>query len=158
MPTSKPRVIVTLDPHVHETIQRLADLQGRSRGKVISELLEAVHPPLMRTVALLEAAREAPEQVKSGLRGTIEQMEHELQESLGGSVQQMDYLLDQMGTTSAADAKDGSGGDSEKPSASERRRSTREKGKGTGQGSNPRPGNTGVRSSRTRIPPSGKGE
>lgn len=115
MPTKKPRVTLTLDPNVYQTITRLADLQGRTRSAVVGELLDGIHPPLMRTVALLEAAKEAPGQVRDGLRQTIEDMERELQESLGGTVAQVDWLTGQM-------RGEGSGGGEEKRSAPARRR------------------------------------
>uniref|UniRef100_UPI00287F8070 hypothetical protein n=1 Tax=Pseudomonas aeruginosa TaxID=287 RepID=UPI00287F8070 len=67
MPTIKPRVQVTLEPSTHEVIERLAALQGCSRGAVIADLIDSVAPALGRTVALLEAAREAPAQVRQGL-------------------------------------------------------------------------------------------
>uniref|UniRef100_UPI001C0B5BD0 ribbon-helix-helix domain-containing protein n=1 Tax=Pseudomonas aeruginosa TaxID=287 RepID=UPI001C0B5BD0 len=64
MPTVKPRTTVTLEPSTHAVIDRLAVLQGRSRGAVIADLLDSVAPAMTRTVALLEAAAAAPQQVK----------------------------------------------------------------------------------------------
>ena len=52
MPTSKPRIAITLDPRVYATIERLAQLQGKSRGSVVADLVTSIHEPLMRTVAL----------------------------------------------------------------------------------------------------------
>ena len=84
MPTSKPRIAITLDPRVYATIERLAQLQRKSRGAVVAELVTSIHEPLMRTVALLDAAAEAPEQVKAGLRGVIEGVESQLVGAAGG--------------------------------------------------------------------------
>ena len=92
MPTMKPRIAVTLEKHVYETVERLAQLQRKSRGKVVAELLEAIHEPLMRTVALLDAAAEAPEEVKRGLRNVIEGVESSLVGAAGGGLAQMDWL------------------------------------------------------------------
>lgn len=92
MPSNKPRVTVTLNPYVHDTIRRMAQLQGRSRGAVIADLLEGVHQPLMRTVVLLEAARGAPKQVIDGLRGALESMERELSGSAGVGLSNVDWL------------------------------------------------------------------
>lgn len=92
MPTRKPRVVVTLNPYVHGTIARLAELQGRSRGAVISDLLEGVHPPLMRTVALLDAARNAPRKVVDDLRDTLEGMEREMVGAAGSGLENMEWL------------------------------------------------------------------
>lgn len=93
MATTKPRISVTVPNHVHDTIRRLAELQGRSMSAVVADILDSIHPPLMRTVALLEAARDAPAQVKEGLRRTIEDMEREMVSASGAGVAQMDWLL-----------------------------------------------------------------
>jgi hypothetical protein len=78
MPTLKPRVQVTLEPYTHEVIERFARLQNRTRGSIISELLDSIAPPLARTVALLEAAQEAPKSVKQGLRSVVYGLHGEL--------------------------------------------------------------------------------
>lgn len=97
MPTVKPRFAVTCEPDTHEVIQRLADLQGRSRGAIVAELLDEVAPALARTVALLEAAAAAPQQVKAGLRAVVEGVHDDLVEVAGDSVRQMDMILDALG-------------------------------------------------------------
>lgn len=94
MPTVKPRFVVTCEPDTHEVLQRLADLQGRSRGAIVAELLDEVAPALARTVALLEAAAAAPEQVKAGLRAVVEGVYDDLVEVTGDGVRQMDMILD----------------------------------------------------------------
>lgn len=78
MPTLKPRVQVTLEPYTHDVIDRFARLQNRTRGSIISELLDSIAPPLARTVALLEAAQEAPKSVKKGLRSVVDGLHGEL--------------------------------------------------------------------------------
>jgi hypothetical protein len=93
VPTRNPRIIMTMNPYVAETISRLASLQGRSKGAVCAEIIESIHPPLMRTVALLEAARDAPAEVLSGLKTTVEDLEKDLAASMGTGVAQMDFLL-----------------------------------------------------------------
>ena len=95
MPTDKPRFTITTSKHIFETVDRLAKLQGVSKSYVINDLLEAIHPPLMRTVALLEAAQDAPDQVKDGLRETILDLERELTGSAGSALAQMDWLTAQ---------------------------------------------------------------
>ena len=95
MPTTKPRVTVTLDPYVHETIQRMATLQGRTRGAVIADLVGDVHRPLMRVVALMEAARDAPKQVKEGIITNMHRLEAEVSGLTEEHVRQLDMLLHQ---------------------------------------------------------------
>lgn len=132
MPTKKPRITVTLPAPVYETITRMAKLTGQSRGAIIGELIETCHPPLMRTVALLEAASAAPSQVQQGLRETIEGMEKAAQASVDANIAQMDWLHTAFGAS--ADSGSGSSEGDRKPP---RKRS------------NPRTCNTGVRSSKS---------
>lgn len=97
MPTAKPRIAITLPPHTHEVIRRLAELNGQPMSKIVAELVEAVSEPLTRTVALLEAAAAAPKQIKDGLRGTVQAMERELYGAAGYTLGQMDWLINEMG-------------------------------------------------------------
>lgn len=97
MPSSKPVIAVRLSPHVFEVFRRLAELQGKSRGGVLAEILESIYPPLMRTVALLEAAADAPAQVRRGLVRTLEDAELDLVRSIGGSLAQLDLLVQRSG-------------------------------------------------------------
>lgn len=99
MPTLKPRVQVTLEPSTHAVIERLALLQGRTRGSVIAELLDSIAPSLGRTVALMEAALEAPNDVKRGLRAMVEGIHQEVLEVSGDASMQLDILLDQLGSS-----------------------------------------------------------
>ena len=97
MPTAKPRIAITLPPHTHEVIRRLSELNGEPMSRIVSELVEAVSDPLMRTVALLEAASAAPKEIKDGLRGTVQQMERDLYGAAGYTLGQMDWLINEMG-------------------------------------------------------------
>jgi len=98
MPTVKPRVQVTLEPQTHAVIERLAALQGRTRGSVIAELLDSIAPPLTRTIALLEAAAEAPNDVKRGFRAAVEASHQELVNLTGDASKQLDAFLDLLGS------------------------------------------------------------
>jgi hypothetical protein len=96
MPTIKPRVQVTLEPSTHEVIERLAALQGCSRGAVIADLIDSVAPALGRTVALLEAAREAPAQVRQGLIDVVQGLHGELVEATGEASKEVQLCLDRL--------------------------------------------------------------
>lgn len=93
MPTLKPRTTITLEPQTHEVIDRFATLQGRTRGSVIAEFLDSVVPALRRTVALLDAASSAPEQIKSGLRDVIETAHNDLSAASGAASRQLQNML-----------------------------------------------------------------
>lgn len=139
MATNKPRITISMSPNLHETFKRFAQLQGRPMSSVIVEILESIHPPLMRTIALLEAAQDAPKQVRDGLRSTVENMEMEFTRQQVGALAQMDWLFGQMGGA-------GGGGAGAAPHPAPAPLS------GAKSGSNPRTSNTGVRSSKTPTP------
>ncbi len=103
MPTVKPRVQITLEPSTHAVIERFARLQGRTRGAVIADMLDSVAPSLTRTIALIEAAQEAPEQVKAGMRRAVEHAHGELLELAGDASKQLDVFLDQLSDGNADD-------------------------------------------------------
>lgn len=97
MATKKPRITISLNPHVYATLKRMSELGGDPMASIVSELLGTVHEPLMRTVAFLEAAAEAPKQVRDGLRQSFETVERDLYKSVGHSVDQIDWLTQQLG-------------------------------------------------------------
>lgn len=97
MATNKPRITISLDPHVYATLKRMSELGGQPMATIVSELLGTVHEPLMRTVAFLEAAAEAPKQVRDGLRQTFESVERDLYSMAGHTVDQIDWLTQQLG-------------------------------------------------------------
>ena len=127
MPTQKPRITVTLPAPVFETIDRMAKLTKSSRGSVVAELIESVHPPLMRTVALLEAAADAPQQVQMALKETAESLEQELLQA----TEQTNLSLDQMLQSASGSAN---------PT----------RGRSRARKANPRSSNTGVTSQKSK--------
>jgi hypothetical protein len=98
MPTAKPRVQVTLEPEVHDVIERFARLQNRTRGAVIAELLNEIAPAIGRTISLLEAAQEAPNQVKAGLRAVAEGLQEEMVNATGEANRQFQLLMQKIET------------------------------------------------------------
>lgn len=96
MPTIKPRIAVTLPPHVGETYKRMAALQGRSAAAVAADLLIAAHEPLCRTLAVLEAARDAPRQVLEGIREAAEETERTLTQAYAGGLDQLDWIMERV--------------------------------------------------------------
>lgn len=95
MPTTKPRITVTLPEHVGETFRRLAALQKRSAGAVCAELLVTAHEPICRVVAILEAAADAPRQVRDGFRQAMDRAEAEAVGDAAKHLRQLDLLMGQ---------------------------------------------------------------
>lgn len=102
MPTIKPRVQVTLEPETHAVIERLASLQGRTRGAVIAEMLDSVAPALTRTIALIEAAQDAPKHVRNGMRKAVESAHAEIVAFAGEGAKQLDAFMDLLGSPEQA--------------------------------------------------------
>lgn len=59
MPTSNPRVNVTLSPSLDALVSSMAGFERVSKSMVLRELLEAAEPALRSAVALMEAAKGA---------------------------------------------------------------------------------------------------
>ena len=75
MPTTNPRVNVTLSPSLDSLVTRLSGLERVSKSMVLRELLEAAEPSLMHAVALMEAAQgagaEARKRIAQDMEATI---------------------------------------------------------------------------------------
>jgi hypothetical protein len=72
MPTSNPRIIVTVSPSLDALVDRLARLQRVSKSQVLRELLEAAEPALQRAAALMDAASTATSEVLSKLAADLD--------------------------------------------------------------------------------------
>lgn len=105
MATKRPRITISLNPYVYATIKRMSELGKQPMASIVSEMLESVHEPLMRTVAFLEAAAEAPQQVKDGLRKTFETVERDLYTMTGHTIAQIDFLTEEMGKVAPSDGE-----------------------------------------------------
>lgn len=110
MPTSKPRLQVTLTTAQHELLMRLAKLQGRSMSSIVSELFEQVLPVLERVAVVLQAAVRAQESMKQGLRESTEQAERDLRPHVAAALGQLDLLQMDAERASRPPEKDAAGG------------------------------------------------
>jgi hypothetical protein len=157
MPTLKPRVQVTLEPATHEVIERLAALQGCSRGAVIADFIDSVAPALGRTVALLEAARDAPEQVRQGLIDVVNDLHGELLEVTGEASKEVQLCLDRLGDPAWQPPTSGSVQSEEKGGAQVLNPHVVTRGSGSGEPGGPIPHQTHSNPVTARVPASTKG-
>ena len=67
MPTTVPRIAVTLDSTAYEAVRYLALASGTSMSKVVAQVVEAVAPVLSRTADVLAAAKQAQSDQRAGL-------------------------------------------------------------------------------------------
>lgn len=94
MPTVKPRINITVTPERYELLKRLAAHQGTSMSGLVSETMEMMYPVMERVCVVLEAAKQAQESSKEGLRQTIAKAEAELLPMLYQAVGQFDLFVD----------------------------------------------------------------
>lgn len=83
MPTTNPRLNVTLSPSLYSLVERLAVLQRVSRAQVLRELLEAGEPALQRAAALMEAAAKAKVNATRGLANELDRAQRKIEDTLG---------------------------------------------------------------------------
>tara|TARA_R110002072_G_C7914162_1_gene530568 strand:- start:1225 stop:1719 length:495 start_codon:yes stop_codon:yes gene_type:complete len=92
MATTKPRLTITLEPHTHLVISTLAGLQGYSKSKVITDLLDAVVPVLERTARLLQMAETAQTTVTRDMKNSFEESEKKLHTMLNMAMSELVQL------------------------------------------------------------------
>jgi hypothetical protein len=90
MPTSNPRVNVTLSPSLDNLLCRLAALQGVSKSSVLRELLETSEPALQRVVALMDAAAAAKPSMLRDLANSLDKAQSTLEGNLGEALRGFD--------------------------------------------------------------------
>lgn len=67
MATSRPRLTITLTDQVHDTLGKLADLQGRSMSSIVLEHLEFIDPINQKILSAMVRARRLQEDSKADL-------------------------------------------------------------------------------------------
>ena len=103
MPTANPRINITVKPERYELLKRLAAHQGTSMSGLVSETMEMMYPVMERVCVVLEAAKQAQESSKEGLRQTIAKAEAELLPMLYQAVGQFDMFVDDAAKSVGAD-------------------------------------------------------
>jgi hypothetical protein len=109
MATKKPRITVTLEPHVYEVLTKLAGLQGGSRSSIISDLMQSVTPIFERTCYVLQLAETANSGMNDDIKASMERSEAKLQEMMADAMGQLDvFSMDII--RASKDGSDGAGG------------------------------------------------
>ena len=98
MTNLRKRITVTVSDGMFETIDGISKLRGCSRGRVAAELLSEVEIPLKNSLALMQAASEAPQAVRKAFAEQILNAEKEILTSLDSAHLQM-YELSGRGST-----------------------------------------------------------
>ena len=78
MPTTKPRITVTLEPHTYDVLSRLSAVGGESMSALVAQFVDVSVPSLERMVVVLERAKSAPQEARAGLLAAVERAERTL--------------------------------------------------------------------------------
>jgi uncharacterized protein (DUF1778 family) len=93
MPTSKPRITITLTDEQHKLLCTLAELQGVSMSSIVVDLFASTMPVLERLHLILKAAADAPQNVLDGLRSSLEGAEKDVRGLHATAMGQLDLLV-----------------------------------------------------------------
>lgn len=95
MATSKPRVTVTLEQDVYDTLRSLATLQERSLSSLIAETMSMVHPVNQRVLDIAIRATKAQEQSRESFRKSLNQAENAASQMAGDLFEMLDQMAAQ---------------------------------------------------------------
>ncbi len=96
MATTKPRLMITLEPEEYEILQRLAAVQGGTKSRIVSEMLAEVLPMLGKAAEAMEAAQRAQECMRASIRAAAEQAEQDMRPLVASAIAHFDHLAREM--------------------------------------------------------------
>lgn len=94
MATQKPRITVTLEQDVYDTIRGLSDAQGCTMSGLISEFLSMVNPVQQRVLQAVKKAQSLNVESKADMVASLEASEAQLTEMLGPLLALMDQFAE----------------------------------------------------------------
>jgi len=83
MATQKPRITITLDQDVYDTIRGLSEAQGCAMSGLVSEFLAMVNPIQQRVLRAVKKAQALNVESKASMFANLEQAEAQMIEMLG---------------------------------------------------------------------------
>ncbi len=90
MPTTNPRISVTLTPAVSAVLKELSALSGNSQSSMVAELLETSVPIFEKVCTVLRAAATVQESAKTQFRENLERAHDALEAQMGLELGRMD--------------------------------------------------------------------
>lgn len=90
MPTTNPRLTITLEPGAHALLKRLSALSGNSQASFVSELITSSLPVVERLIALMEAAKDVRSELSSGLVDELAAGQARMEAQLGLGLEDFD--------------------------------------------------------------------
>ena len=94
MPTKNPRINVTLEPHRHDLLRRMASVTQQSMSAILVDMFESIAPVFERAVVVAEQAAAARGDVKDGIRRAAEEAEQQLMPLLAGATNQLQMFME----------------------------------------------------------------
>lgn len=90
MPTSNPRITITLTPSTHSLLRELSSLTGNSMSSTVGELLSGNEPVFERIVTVLRAAKTVQEEGKASMVEALNKAQARIETQLGLALEAMD--------------------------------------------------------------------
>ena len=94
MATQKPRITITLDQDVYDTIRGLSEAQGCTMSGLVSEFLSMVNPVQQRVLQAVKKAQSLNVESKANMVSSLEASEAQLTQMLGPLLAMMDQLAE----------------------------------------------------------------
>lgn len=94
MATQKPRITITLNQDVYDTIRGLSDVQGVTMSGLVSEFLTMVNPIQQRVLRACKKVQVLNAESKASMVSSLELGEAQLTEMLGPLLALMDQLAE----------------------------------------------------------------
>lgn len=94
MATQKPRITITLDQDVYDTIRGLSEAQGCTMSGLVSDFLSMVNPVQQRVLRAVKKAQSLNVESKADMVASLEASEAQLTEMLGPLLALMDQLAE----------------------------------------------------------------
>lgn len=94
MPSSKPRLALTIPEHRYELLERLARLQGVSKASIVMELMDQAWPVLERVCIAIEAVQRMQRDVGPGFKEACDQALAEIEPFSQAVTDQFDLFID----------------------------------------------------------------
>lgn len=96
MATQKPRITITLEPQVYNLFKALSEAQERPMARIITELLTELSPPLERVLALMQAAKQAPQEVLDQYKDLFNAEVDHSEAVVAAKLNQVDWVTDSL--------------------------------------------------------------
>lgn len=93
MSTSKPRITVTLDPHLHSVLASISASSGQPMSGIVNEFLGASLPVLEKMANTFVALRNMKKEQKAAVLAALDQGQEALGSLVSQSVDQYDLFM-----------------------------------------------------------------